>query len=115
MHLLKMRTLLLLLLLRVNQLRLLGLVKELGPLFVGGKFLIRRQHGLGRRDSDSNLELGLSFSLHHAHSWGNIGIIAADGGTNVLLAREPVGCGIETNPAHAGKQGLGPRVRGSVG
>ena len=115
MYFTKMWMLLLLLLLRVDQLGLLGLVQKLGPLFVGSELLIGREYGLGWRDSDSNLELGLSFSFHHAHSWGNIGIIAPDGGANVLLAREPAGCGIETNPAHAGKQGLRPRVRGSVG
>src|SRR4030081_1876712 len=67
----------LLLLLTLGHLRLLGLVKKLGPLFVCRKLLVGRKHRLRRRHSHSNLQLSVRFSLHHAHGGGDVRIIAA--------------------------------------
>src|ERR1035441_8792468 len=86
----------LLLLLSIGQVQLLGLVKKLGPLFVRRKLLVGREQGLGRRDPNSNLELRVSFSLHHAHGGRNARVIAADCGTNVPLTYEPINRRIET-------------------
>src|ERR1039458_6857814 len=78
----------LLLLLRSDQLQLLGLVKKLGPLLVRRKLLVGREQGLGRRDPNSNLELRVRFSLHSTHCRRNVGRIATDGGANVPLTNE---------------------------
>src|ERR1700690_4452459 len=104
----------LLLLLSIDQLQLLGLVKKLGPLLVRRKLLVGREHGLGRRDPNSNLELRVRFSLHHAHCGWDIGIIAADCGANVPLTYEPIHRRIETYPANAGEKGFHPDMRSAA-
>src|ERR1700691_291658 len=90
----------LLLLLSIDQVYLLAFVKKLGPLFVRRKLFVGREHGLGRRDPNSNLELRVCSSHHHTHGGWNVGIIAADCGANVPLACEAINCRIETYPAH---------------
>src|SRR5208282_6595392 len=107
-------TLSLLLLLSIGQPRLLGLVKKLGPLFVRPKLLVGREHRLGRRDPNSNLELRVRFSLHHAHCGWNARIITTDGGANVLLTREAINRRIETYPANAGEKGFHPGMGSAV-
>src|ERR1017187_5513464 len=104
-------TSLLLLLLRGDQLQLLGLVKKFGPLLVRRKILVGREQGLGRRDPNSNLELRVRFSLHSTHCRRNVGRIATDGGANVPLTYEPISRRIETYPAHAGEKSFHPGMR----
>ena len=109
-----MKTLSLLLLLSIDQLQLLGLVKKLGPLFVRRKLLVGREHSLGLRDTNSNLELRVRFSLHHADGGWNVRIIATDCGANVPLTYEPINRRIETYPANAGEKGFHPGMRIAV-
>src|SRR5450755_1324547 len=104
----------LLLLLSIDQVQLLGLVKKLGPLFARRKLLVGREQGLGRRDPNSNLELRVSFSLHHAHGGRNVGIIATDCGANVPLTYEPINRRIETYPTNAGEKGFHPCMGSAV-
>src|SRR5450755_1029772 len=104
----------LLLLLSIDPVQLPGLVKKLGPLFVRRKLLVGREQSLGRRDPNSNLELRVSFSLHHAHGGRNAGIIATDCGANVPLTHEPINRRIETYPATAGEKGFHPGMRSAV-
>src|ERR1700690_945535 len=101
----------LLLLLRSDQLQLLGLVKKLGPLLVRRKLLVGREQGLGRRDPNSNLKLRVRFSLHSTHGGRNVGRIATDCGANVPLPYELIRCRIETYPAHAGEKSFHPCIR----
>src|SRR6202453_2253749 len=104
----------LLLLLSTDQVQLLDPIKKLGPLFVRRKLLVGREQGWGRRDPNSNLELRVSLSLHHAHCGRHVGIIATDCGANVPLTYEPINRRIETYPAHAGEKGFHPGMRSTV-
>jgi hypothetical protein len=105
----------LLLLLGLGQLRLLGLIKKLGPLLVCGKLLVGRKYSLRRGHSNSNLQLGLGFPLHHPHRGWNVRIIATDCSANVLLTREFVNGWIETHPAPPREQCFDPCMGRAVG
>src|ERR1700674_3925980 len=98
----------LLLLLSLGQLRLLGLVKKLRPLFVCRKLLVGGEHRLRWGHSHSNLQLSARFSLHHAPCGGDIGIIAAGCCSNVLLTCELIYCRIETYPTQPWEQCFHP-------
>src|SRR5580658_4070114 len=104
----------LLLLLRSDQLQLLGLAKKSRPLLVRRKLLVGREQGLGRRDPNSNLEFRVRFSLHRAHCGWNVRIIAPDCGANVPLTYEPINRRIETYPSNAGEKGFHPGMRSAV-
>src|ERR1700676_2391664 len=104
----------LLLLLGLGQLGLLGLLKELGPFFIGRKLLVGGKDCLRRGHSNSNLQLSIRFALHHAHGRGHVGIIASDGGANVLFAGKSIDGGIETYPANVREKRFHPSVGGTV-
>ena len=89
------RTLLLLLFLSVDQLRLLVFFEKLRPFFVGGELFVGRKNCLRRSYADADLQLGFGFSFHHAHGGRNVGVVAAYGGADVTLPGETVGCGIK--------------------
>jgi len=99
----------------MDQLRLLGSVKELGPFLVCGKFLVGRKHRFRRRHPNSDLELRVSFSLHHAHRRWNIGVIAANGGANMFVICEPVYRRIKAEPADSRKKRFHPGMGGAIG
>ena len=100
----------LLLLLRIDPLPLLGLVNKLGPLFVRRKLLVGREHGLRRRDPNSNLELRVRLSLHHAHCGWNVRVISTDCGANVPLTYGSINRGIEAYPANTGEKSFHPSM-----
>ena len=100
--------------LNFGQRRLLGLVKKLRPLFVRRKLLVGGEHRLRRGHSNSNLQLSVRFSFHHAHGGWNVGVIATDCGANVLLGRESINCRIETYPANPWEKSFHPRMRRAV-
>src|SRR5579864_8759256 len=52
--------------------------------------------------------MSIRFSLHHTHGRGDVGIIAADCGANVLLTCKSIDSGIETYPANPRKQSFHP-------
>jgi hypothetical protein len=83
----------LVLLLRSDQLQLLGFVEKLAPLLVCRKLLVGREQGLGRRDPNSNLKLRVRLPFHCTHCGWNVPIIATDHG--------PINRRIETQPANA--------------
>ena len=91
---------------------LLGALDEDGPILWNRHFTVESGSRVPGLNVNSHIEFAGTFAAENTVSWRNVGVVAADGCTDVSLAGNKIVGRIKPNPTEVRHQDVNPGVAG---